>query len=177
MTISHEHEPAGPAFSDPLATGLPAPGARQVVGQILDGPHVSVLSTANADGTAQLSVIFVKREGEDILFSTIEGRRKTANMMRDPRVTLLLHGIVGGAAGGAYATVYGTSELIEDTTGGAFHQAMYDLHMGGATTPPEPGARRVIVRVRPHRIYAPFPYSFEEIASSDEGTAAEAAAE
>jgi hypothetical protein len=31
------------------------------------------------------------RPGDDVLFSTIEGRRKTADMLRDPRVTLLPH--------------------------------------------------------------------------------------
>jgi hypothetical protein len=35
---------------------------------------------------------------------------------------------------------------------------MYDLHMGGATRPPEPGAERLIVRLRPKRIYVPPPY-------------------
>jgi hypothetical protein len=69
-------------------------------------------------------------------------------MRRDPRVNLLLYGLDGGA----YATVSGTVELIDDPTG-AFHQVMYDLHMGGATPPPEPGAERVIVRIRPHRVY------------------------
>jgi hypothetical protein len=32
---------------------------------------------------------------------------------------------------------------------------MYDLHMGGAPAPSEPGAERLIVRLRPNRIYAP----------------------
>jgi hypothetical protein len=107
-----------------------------------------------------MSVIFVKPDGDDILFSTIEGRRKTTNMLRYPRVTLLLHSLTASAAGSPYATIHGTVELTDDP-GGAFHQVMYGLHMGGATPPPEPGAHRVIVRVRPQRAYAPFPYSSE----------------
>ena len=31
---------------------------------------------------------------------------------------------------------------------------MYDLHMGGAAAPVEPGAERLIVRLRPRHIYA-----------------------
>jgi hypothetical protein len=107
-----------------------------------------------------MSVIFVKPDGDDILFSTIEGRRKTANMLRDPRVTLLLHSLTASAVSSAYATIYGAVELTDDP-GGAFHQVMYGLYMGGATPPPEPGARRVIVRLRPQRAYAPFAYSSE----------------
>ena len=32
---------------------------------------------------------------------------------------------------------------------------MYGIHMGGATPPPEPGAKRLIVRIIPHRVYVP----------------------
>jgi PPOX class probable F420-dependent enzyme len=162
MTTSHDHKPAGsaPAYEDPLRKGLPADRALQVARQILQGPHLSVLATTNSDGSAQMSVIFVKPDGDDILFSTIAGRRKTTNMSRDPRVTLMLHSLAASAAASAYATVYGSVELTGDP-GGAFHQEMYNLHMGGATPPPEPGAQRLIVRLHPQRAYAPFPYSAE----------------
>jgi PPOX class probable F420-dependent enzyme len=162
MTTPHDHEPAGSAaaYVDPLRKGLPADSALQVARQILAGPHLSVLATTNADGSAQMSVIFIRPDGGDILFSTIEGRRKTTNMSRDPQVTLLLHSLTASAAGSAYATIHGTVELTDDPDG-AFHQVMYELHMGGATPPPEPGAHRLIVRVHPQRAYAPFPYSSE----------------
>ena len=38
---------------------------------------------------------------------------------------------------------------------GSFHQVMYDIYMGGATPPPEPGAERLIVRMRPDKVYIP----------------------
>jgi PPOX class probable F420-dependent enzyme len=160
MTTSHNDAPAdsAPAYEDTLRKGLPAYRALEAARQILGGPHLSVLATTNADGSAQLSVIFVKPDGGDILFSTIGGRRKTTNMLRDPRVTLLLHSLTAGATDSAYATIYGTAEVIDDPDG-AFHQVMYDLHMGGATPPPEPGAHRLIVRIRQYRAYAALPYS------------------
>jgi PPOX class probable F420-dependent enzyme len=152
--------PTGPAaaYADPLTKGLPADRALRAARQILDSPHLSVLATTNPDGSAQLSVIFVKPDGDDILFSTIEGRRKTANLVRDPRVTLLLHRLDAGATDSAYATIHGTVEVTDDPDG-SFHQVMYGQHMGGATPPPEPGARRLIVRIRPRRAYAALPYS------------------
>jgi PPOX class probable F420-dependent enzyme len=119
---------------------------------ILDGPHLSVLATADADGKPQTSVIFVKREGDEIVFSTIKGRRKTINMSRNPRVNLLVHSLP--VTGPDFATISGVVELSDDP-GGAFHQEMYDIHMGGATPPPEPGAERVIVRLVPERVYVP----------------------
>jgi hypothetical protein len=40
-----------------------------------------------------------------------------------------------GGDGPNYAALAGIVELTDDPTG-AFHQEMYDLHMGGATPPP-----------------------------------------
>jgi PPOX class probable F420-dependent enzyme len=144
-------------FLDPFRTGRPANLAQQVAARILAGPHLSVLTTANPDGSPQASVIFVKPDGDDILFSTIKGRRKTENMQRDPRVSLLVHSLPGGAGEITYAVVSGAVELTDDP-GGSFHQVMYDLYMGGATPPPEPGAERLIVRLRPQHTYAPPSY-------------------
>ncbi|HEX3646881.1 MAG TPA: PPOX class F420-dependent oxidoreductase [Pseudonocardiaceae bacterium] len=141
-------------FVDPLLLGRPREAARQAAARIMAGPHLTVLSTTNPDGSPQASVIFVKPDGDDILFSTIKGRRKTRNMQRDPRVNLLVHTLPAGDAGFSYATVSGTVELTDDPDG-AFHQVMYDLFMGGTTPPPEPGAERLIVRLRPDRVYAP----------------------
>jgi PPOX class probable F420-dependent enzyme len=135
-------------LDNPVLTGA--------VRRILDGSHVSVLATTNADGSPQTSVIFVTREGDDILFSTIKGRRKTTNMLRDPRVNLLLHTLPVEQEGSTYATISGPVELVDDPDG-SFHQVMYDIHMGGATPPPEPGGRRLIVRITPQTVYvSPF---------------------
>jgi PPOX class probable F420-dependent enzyme len=131
----------------------------EAVDYILGGPHLSILATTDGKGKPQTSVIFVKRDGGDILFSTIKGRRKTINMSRDPRVNLLIHGLPVESPnyagdGPNYATIDGTVALTDDPSA-AFHQEMYDIHMGGTTPPPEPGVERVIVRIVPQRIYVP----------------------
>jgi PPOX class probable F420-dependent enzyme len=144
-------------FLDPYLKGRPGSLARQAAARIVAGPHLSILATANADGTPQASVIFVKPDGDDILFSTIKGRRKTANMQRDPRVTLLVHSLPGAAGEITYAVMSGTVELTDDPEG-LFHQVMYNLHMDGATPPSEPGAERLIVRLHPQHTYAPPSY-------------------
>jgi PPOX class probable F420-dependent enzyme len=140
-------------------TELEHPKIDEAVRYILSGPHLSVLATTNPHGQAQTSVIFVKQDGDEILFSTIRGRRKTINMIRDPRVNLLIHGLPPerpnyAGDGPNYVAISGTVELTDDP-GGAFHKEMYRLHMGGATPPPEPEAQRVTVRIVPQRIYAP----------------------
>src|ERR1700761_741344 len=140
-----------PTFSDPYPQGQPAEAAHQTAARILAGPHLAVLTTTNRDGSPQASVIFVKPDGDDVLFSTIKGRRKTANMQRDPRISLLVHSLPAGEGEFTYVVISGPVELTDDPDG-QFHQVMYNLHMGGAPAPVEPGAERLIVRLRPTRI-------------------------
>jgi PPOX class probable F420-dependent enzyme len=115
--------------------------------ELLDGPHTAVIATANADGRPQSSVIFVKRDGDTVVFSTIEGRLKTRNMRRDPRVSLL---VVSGP--GRYVEIRGGVEIAEDPEKVLLHE-MYARYMGGATPPPEPDAERLIVRIVPEKLY------------------------
>jgi PPOX class probable F420-dependent enzyme len=56
--------------------------------RLFDAPVYAVLTTLNSDGGPQSSVVWVRRDGDDLLMSTIRGRRKAANMSRDPRVSL-----------------------------------------------------------------------------------------
>ena len=55
---------------------------------LLDSPNMAVLATLNPDGGPQSSVVWVSRDGGDLLISTTRGRRKALNMLRDPRVGL-----------------------------------------------------------------------------------------
>ncbi|KDN19603.1 PPOX class F420-dependent oxidoreductase [Amycolatopsis rifamycinica] len=115
--------------------------------EILDGPHTAVLATANADGRPQSSVIFVKRDGDSVVFSTVEGRLKTRNMRRDPRVSLLV-----SSDPGRYVEIRGRVEITPDPEKVLLHE-MYARYMGGATPPPEPEAERLIVRIVPEKEY------------------------
>ncbi|MBV2154647.1 PPOX class F420-dependent oxidoreductase [Kitasatospora sp. SUK 42] len=58
---------------------------------LIDGKSFAVVSTIQPDGSPQSSVVWVKRDGEDILFSTVEGRRKHLNLVRDPRISLVIN--------------------------------------------------------------------------------------
>jgi PPOX class probable F420-dependent enzyme len=57
----------------------------------LDAAEYATIATIEPDGRPQLSVVWVERDGHDVLVSTIEGRRKHANLVRDPRATLLVY--------------------------------------------------------------------------------------
>lgn len=56
-----------------------------------DAPEFVTLATIQPDGQPQLSVVWVERDGDDLLMSTVEGRQKHRNLVRDPRATVLLY--------------------------------------------------------------------------------------
>jgi PPOX class probable F420-dependent enzyme len=140
--------PAADSFPVPARVypGMPLE-LPQAARDLLDGPHTAILATANADGRPQSSVIFVRRDGDTVLFSTIRGRLKTRNMERDPRVSLLAL-----AHAGRYVEIRGRVDITDDPEKALLHE-MYERHMGGATPPSEPDAERVIVRVHPEKVW------------------------
>ena len=58
---------------------------------LIGAPHFAHLATINRDGSPQSTVIWVQRDGDDVLFTTGARYRKTRNMARDPRVALSIH--------------------------------------------------------------------------------------
>jgi PPOX class probable F420-dependent enzyme len=116
---------------------------------VIDGPHIAMLATSKRDGRPQSSVIFVKRDGDTVVFSTIKGRLKTRNMTRNPRVSLL---VVEKGNPGRYVEIRGTVDITDDPQKTLMYE-MYDRYMGGATPPPEPDAERLIVRLTPDKLY------------------------
>lgn len=58
--------------------------------RLLDRRHFAVLATINPDGAPQTSAMWVARDGDQVLFSTIAGRRKHRNLLRDPRASVTI---------------------------------------------------------------------------------------
>jgi PPOX class probable F420-dependent enzyme len=56
--------------------------------RLLDGPNYAILATINANGSPQASAMWVGRDGDDLLMSTVERRVKHRNMVRDPQVSV-----------------------------------------------------------------------------------------
>ncbi len=77
----------------------------------IDEPEFATIATINPDGQPQLSVVWVERAGNDIVFSTVKGRRKHLNIDRDPRVTIL---IWPKANPWTYLEVRGTATYTEE---------------------------------------------------------------
>ncbi len=115
---------------------------------LLDRPEFATVATVEPDGRPHLSVIWVGRDGDDILFSTVRGRRKTANLERDPRVSLLVYPRDDPYS---YLEVRGTAELSEDPER-AYIEVMSHKYLGRPYPWHKPGQRRLVVRIKPENV-------------------------
>lgn len=55
---------------------------------LLDSPNYATVATLAKDGSPQTSVVWIKRDGDDVVFSTTVGRAKERHLTRDPRVSI-----------------------------------------------------------------------------------------
>lgn len=111
--------------------------------RLLDGKNYAVLATVNADGSPQTSVMWVGRDGGDLLFSTVEGRVKHRNMVRDPRVSVT---VIDSADPENYVELQGTVSMTPDA-GRRVDTALSWKYDGKDPGQDPPGAVRVVVRM------------------------------
>jgi PPOX class probable F420-dependent enzyme len=115
--------------------------------RLLDGKNYAVLATVNADGSPQTSVVWVGRDGGDLLFSTVQGRVKHRNMVRDPRVSV---SVIDSADPENYVELRGRVTISLD------HDRQLDTQLswkydGRDPGTDRPGAVRVVVRMEVDR--------------------------
>ncbi|HEV3379523.1 MAG TPA: PPOX class F420-dependent oxidoreductase [Trebonia sp.] len=114
---------------------------------LIDGKNYAVLATVNADGSPQTSVMWVGRDGDDVLFSTVEGRRKHRNMLRDPRVSVT---VIDSADPENYVELRGRVSMTADA-GRAVDTRLSWKYDGKDPGEDKPGAIRVVVRMEVHK--------------------------
>jgi PPOX class probable F420-dependent enzyme len=141
MTDTQHRTPAGDGGPDRVV--LPD-GVRE----LFDAPNFVTVATIDPDGRPQLSVVWAKADGDDVVFSTIKGRRKFANLSRDPRATALVYPVGDPYR---YAEVRGTVTLTDDPPAALINELA--LKYTGSPFGERPGERRVIVRIRPERVF------------------------
>jgi PPOX class probable F420-dependent enzyme len=110
---------------------------------LLDARNYAVLATINPDGSPQTSVMWVGRDGNDLLFSTVEGRVKHRNMRRDPRVSVT---VIDSSDPENYVELRGRVSMTPDV-GRQFDTELSWKYDGQDPGEDRPGAVRVVVRM------------------------------
>jgi hypothetical protein len=65
-------------------------GLTDKVRTLFDDKNFAVLSTIEPDGRPHSTVVWVQRDGDEILLALPKNRRKTANLSRDPRAAVTI---------------------------------------------------------------------------------------
>jgi PPOX class probable F420-dependent enzyme len=107
--------------------------------------HVTV-ATIDPGGQPQTSLVWATTDGDDVLFSTIKGRRKYENLARDPRISALVY---DPADAYTYAEVRGTATITDDPAAELINEL--SLKYTGQPFGRRPGEQRVIVRITPEK--------------------------
>jgi PPOX class probable F420-dependent enzyme len=115
--------------------------------KLLDAPNYATVTSINPDGGPQSTVVWVRTDGDDVLFSTLKGRRKPRNFARDPRVSLL---VIDPGDPYRYVEVRGRVTMTPDPGGELIEELSQKYR--GRSWEDKPGTERLIVRIRPERV-------------------------
>lgn len=126
--------------------------------RLFEGDLHAAVTTVNRDGSPQTSLVWVRLEGDRLVFGAEQQRLKVRNLRRDPRVTVLVQDDRDHVIGlRQHLTVTGTATIDGPGIPDAYTELMDDLahrYLGTQTYPmPNRGSgTAVIVRITPHRI-------------------------
>jgi PPOX class probable F420-dependent enzyme len=124
----------------------------EVARGLVDGVNTGVLATNNPDGSPQSSVVWVARDGDELLISTEAGRRKDSNLRKDPRASLL---VIDKTSADRYVEIRGIATVTEDI-GRAVAQQLAEIYAGPGAgqeyvdLPPQ--ITRTVIRITPHKV-------------------------
>lgn len=117
-----------------------------------DNTVFATVATIQPDGSPQLSVVWITRDGDDLLISTTVGRRKERNLRRDPRTTVMINPqnkpyTYAEIRGTATVTAEGGQELINELSRKYTGKDYADFNPAS-----KDDAERVVVRVSPRKV-------------------------
>lgn len=117
---------------------------------LLEGRHLAHVGTVNADGSPQVTPVWVDHEGGTVLVNTATGRVKDRNLRRDPRVSI---SIVDCANPYQPLTIKGRVVELTETGADAHIDELSKRYIDRDPYPfRRPGERRVLVRIEPEKV-------------------------
>ena len=116
--------------------------------QLLLDKNFGALATLKADGSPQVTPVWVDWDGEYVVVNTLVARAKPGQVDRDPRVEIV---VVSGENPYQHVRVSGKAEVTRE--GAEEHiDKLAQKYLGQETYPRQPGEERIIVRFRPERV-------------------------
>jgi PPOX class probable F420-dependent enzyme len=114
-------------------------------------PSFANLATVNADGSPQVTPVWVDFDGTNVIINTAKGRMKARNLEQNPRVALAI-----SDPENPYRYLGIQGRVVEMTEAGsdAHIDKMAKKYMGKDTYPfRTPEEKRVIVKIAPDKVH------------------------
>lgn len=117
---------------------------------LLRQPYICNLATLMPDGSPQVTPVWVDVDGGSILINTSEGRQKSMNLHRDPRVAL---DVVNPQNAYDVLSLRGRVVSMEHEGADAHIDKLAKKYLGKDQYPfRQPSEQRVILRIEPDKI-------------------------
>ena len=116
----------------------------------IDDNAFATIATVLPNGFPQQSVVWIEREGDDLLVSTVKGRRKHLNMERDPKVSVLVYPRDNPYS---YVEIRGSVQMTEEG-GRELIDRLCQRYTGADRYAMDDGTDnvRVVVRITPEKV-------------------------
>lgn len=115
---------------------------------LLDGKNFASVATLGSGGAPQNSVVWIRREGDTVLFSSVDGRQKVRNLRRDPRISLSVFDLANPYTS---VEIRGTAEILPDEEK-RLPRELSHKYLGIDPPAEKDDEVRVIIRVVPRKI-------------------------
>jgi PPOX class probable F420-dependent enzyme len=115
---------------------------------LLDGPNFATIATLGPDGRPHSAVVWITREGDDVLFSTTAHRQKARNLRRDPRVSMSVFDLSNPYES---AEIRGTATLVEDPEK-SLPRTLSHKYLGQDPPAESDSEVRLVVRITPDKV-------------------------
>ena len=133
----------------------------ETVRELIESGPLAHLVTLNADGSPQVTVVWIGIEDDEIVSGHLFRRRKVENVLRDPRVALSLEAPGADAIGlRNYAVVYGRARITEGGAPELLQRLAYTYIGPDVTFPPMPDPPPgYVTRIRVERVTGHGPWA------------------
>ncbi|HEX6361143.1 PPOX class F420-dependent oxidoreductase [Actinophytocola sp.] len=116
--------------------------------ELLNEPQIANVATVMADGTPQVTPVWIDTDGEHVLFNTAKGRVKHRNLVRNPKVAI---SVVDKNDPYRLVVLRGTAEFVDEGAD-AHIDKLAKKYLGADTYPwRKEDEQRVIVKVTPEK--------------------------
>jgi PPOX class probable F420-dependent enzyme len=128
---------------------------------VLDGPNLGHVVTLDPDGGPQVSCVWVRTDGDDVVFASLGPWRKLRNLERDSRIALSVEAPTTNEVGMRhYLVIHGTA-TVEPGGAPELLQELARVHVGPDVRfppldDPPPGS---VVRIHVERLTGAGPWN------------------